>query len=158
MELKNFILYPLSALLTSFLLIPSVPYRTIFWGVPVLWWVSLGEGCCKPSPVGSRSKDLENFSLFCVLNSTKHRSRGSATTNVDESLHQKSIFLRNWGWVWDPKLVCRIQNSCGYSTDLLLLKKSLAALMKWLKVEKSSKKCAFLFFYFMFFCFSNFIN
>ena len=30
------------------------------------------------------------------MNSSKHRSLGSATRNVDESLHQKSTFLSVW--------------------------------------------------------------
>ena len=53
---------------------------------------------CKPSPVGSRGKTLEIFWLFCVLNSSKHRSLGSVTRNIDESLHQKSTLLSVWGF------------------------------------------------------------
>ena len=57
---------------------------------------SLGRHC-KPSPVGSRGETLEIFWLFCVLNSSKHCSLGSATRNVDKSLHQKSTLLSIWG-------------------------------------------------------------
>ena len=57
---------------------------------------SLGQ-CCKPSPVGSRGQNPANFGLFSVLNSSKHGSLGSATKNVDESLHEKSTLLSVWG-------------------------------------------------------------
>ena len=46
--------------------------------------------------VGSSSKALEHFWLFCILNSSKHHSSGSAITNSDESLHHKSTLLRVW--------------------------------------------------------------
>ena len=58
---------------------------------------SLGRHC-KPSPVRSRGQNPGNAWLFCVLNSSKHRSLGSATRNVDESLHQKSTLLSVWGF------------------------------------------------------------
>ena len=54
--------------------------------------------CCKPSPVGSRGKTLECFWLFCILNSSKHHSLGSATRNFDESLPQKSTLLSVQGF------------------------------------------------------------
>ena len=46
---------------------------------------SLGQHY-KPSPVGSRGQNPGNFWLFCILNSSKHHSLGSATKNIDESL------------------------------------------------------------------------
>ena len=50
---------------------------------------SLGAGVLSALP-------SEVKGLFFLLNSSKHRSRGSATTNGDESLHQKSALLRVW--------------------------------------------------------------
>ena len=47
--------------------------------------------------MGSRDKALENFGYFAFWISSKHGSRGSATTNGDESLHEKSTLLRVWG-------------------------------------------------------------
>ena len=68
-------------------------------------------------PCGIQGWSREKFLIFCILNSSKHRSCGSATTNRDKSLQQKSTLLRVWGvWVWDPKPVYRLQNSSGYGT------------------------------------------
>ena len=61
---------------------------------------SLGQRC-KPSPVGSMGKTLGIFWLFCILNSSKHCSLGSATRNADESLHQKSTLLSVWGFEFE---------------------------------------------------------
>ena len=58
-----------------------------------LWSLGL---CCKP--VESKGQNPGNFWLFCVLNSSKHHSLGSATRNTDKSLHQKSTLLSTWGF------------------------------------------------------------
>ena len=84
------------------------------WGV---WGEVGGQGCCKPSPMGSRDKALKNIWLFCILNSSKHRSHGSVTMNGDKSFTLNFYIFEKLGvWVWDPKLVYQLQNSSGYST------------------------------------------
>ena len=54
--------------------------------------VQLGSlvGHCKPFPMGSSSEAPENCGYFFILNSSKQCFCGSATTNGDKSLHQKS--------------------------------------------------------------------
>ena len=55
---------------------------------------SLGRHCKS----GVQGQNPGNFWLFCILNSSKHRSLGSATRNADKSLHQKSTLLSIWGF------------------------------------------------------------
>ena len=40
---------------------------------------------------------VAGLQVICILNSSKQRSRGSATMSGDESLHPKSTLLRAWG-------------------------------------------------------------
>ena len=49
-------------------------------------------------PSGVQGQNPGHFWLFCILNSSKHCSLGSATRNVDESLHQKSALFSIWGF------------------------------------------------------------
>ena len=56
-----------------------VPYPAIFWGVSCCAAGKSGEGGrCSPPQWGPGKE-----TLFCILNSSKHCSYGSATTNGD---------------------------------------------------------------------------
>ena len=56
-----------------------------------------GGGVLEAPPSGFLGQSSRKLWLFCILNSSKHHSCGSATTNGDESLNQKSTLLRVWG-------------------------------------------------------------
>ena len=54
-------------------------------------------GSLKALVSGVSGQNPGKFWLFCILNSSKHGSRRTATTNGGESSHQKSTLLRIWG-------------------------------------------------------------
>ena len=98
-----------------------VPYPAIFRGAGISTCVARRKTVVQPGSLGGRRDPSlvgvqKLIWLFCILNSLKHRFCSSATTNGDESLHQKSTLLRLAVWVWDPKSVYRLQNSSGYGT------------------------------------------
>ena len=69
-----------------------------FLGIPLRNWGVWEEGgSLKALPSGVQGQNPGKFQLFCILNSSKHRSRKTATTNDGESSHQKSTLLRIWG-------------------------------------------------------------
>ena len=96
-----------------------VPYPAIFFGGGILlcsWEVWGGRGGrCSPPQWGPGEE-----TLFCILNSSKHCSYGSATTNGDNlSIFRWINFytFESLGVsVWNPKSVYQLQNSSGYDT------------------------------------------
>ena len=80
-------------------------------------------GSLQALPSGVQGQSIRRIWLFCILDSSKHRSHGSAFCGTSawnvicciifytfESLGIK---------VWHPKPTYRIQNSFGYNTGLL---------------------------------------
>ena len=82
-----------------------MPYPAICVGCRFFDEHSEEKNCCaaresgavlQALPSGVQGQNPGNFWLFCILNSSKHCSLGSATRNVDESLHQKSALFSIW--------------------------------------------------------------
>ena len=93
-----------------------VPYPAIFGGYLVVQLESLERGGrCSPPQWGPGKE-----TLFCILNSSKHCSYGSATTNGDNlSIFRWINFytFESLGVsVWNSKSVYQLQNSSGYGT------------------------------------------
>ena len=85
----------------------TVPYPAVFWGCWFFDECSKEKNHCTTGesgavlealPSGVQGQNAGNFWLFCVLNSSKHCSLGSATRNIDKNLHQKSTLFSNWGF------------------------------------------------------------
>ena len=124
----HFLLLLLFFIIIHYLLL-TVPYPAIFWGCQffdehseeINSCVAREFGrCCKLSSVGSRGEAPGSFGYFTFWNRSKHRCRGSATTNSDNlSIFRIINFytLKSLGvWVWDLKPVLRLQNSSVYVT------------------------------------------
>ena len=126
-----------------------MPYSAIFWGSQFFDEVSEEKNRCVAGEsagllwaflTGVQERRPRKFWLFCILNSSKHRSCGHLSIF---RLINFYTFESLGACVWYPKLVYQLQNSSGYVTDLPLLMRNVNQIYYKKKLEERNLTCEF---------------